>query len=290
MKKSTSRDANHFRQLLPIDWWQLDQPQKYWLVAGAVVAIMGAIDFLDLARPYYYWGRGRLLPLGQAAVSTVQAAGWPWRVISQLNSAAHRVQQLESKLAELESQEAELTGLRAENHQLRALVEGRTSGRDGGRPTQRVTSPIVSLSQPGIGIGSNQGVQPGNMVLVSGVLVGVVTTVEPESAQLNVLSHGSAQPVVAVTEGGAEGIVVGDGRRVLLTEVLPNASVEIGQRVTTLGQPGIPRDVLIGTITADISRPEDPVATLVVDQSVGFATARLVEVVVTGPESGSARQ
>ncbi len=85
--------------------------------------------------------------------------------------------------------------------------------------------------------------------------------------------------ILAETETGVKGIVKGNGREILLTEVKNDQSLEVGQLVFTSSQLGIEKGLLIGRIARVMDENQAlAIKTAVVEQLVNFYEASLVEV------------
>lgn len=215
-----------------------------------------------------------LLPVQRIGVDVTTHAFSPveqWQTASQ---AQRRVQLLSQQLAELTSALEEMDQLKAENRMLRELLNASNSAEE----KRTLAVPITAFGKPAIGIGKLQGVTEGNLLFINQVLIGRVTKVEAKQALVELLSSGNSQPILARTESGVEGLVKGDDRRVNLTEVPRNQQLQVGERVVTVGQLGIPAGLLIGQISSIESIGTSPAQTAVVDQLVSFFTERQVEV------------
>lgn len=194
--------------------------------------------------------------------------------VQKLPRSAQRIQDLELRAAEASAALAELETLRAENEELRFLLENTD------RSVQRthLTAPIIAFSRPAVGIGSRAGVVEGAMVVSRNTLLGQISNVSEYEARVVLLLEGEASPVLARTESGAEGLVMGDGRRVLFTQVPKDVPLAVGERIVTLGQPQIGQNIPIGRIVKVENDPVQSVQSAIVEQSVSFYEAPLVEV------------
>lgn len=191
----------------------------------------------------------------------------------QRSKTARRIQDLEFRLSESYAQLSELATLQHENEQLRQLLGEKNT------PIARIiTAPIVSFAQPAIAAGSGEGVVPGQIVLVASTLVGRVSVVKQQQSTITLLSQTDSQPLLAQTESGVQGLVVGDGRRIIVTEVPLDSKLENGERLTTVGQPGVPGGIFIGRVEAVESSPASATKTIVVEQLVSIYDAVVVEV------------
>lgn len=187
---------------------------------------------------------------------------------------ARQVQDLQLRLAQTTAQLGELDQLRLENNELRNLLN--STDRSLGRVV--LTQPILSYAQPTISVPPQEELAVGTAVLAEGTLVGTISKLLPGIAQIDLLWQKETMPVLAATSEGVQGLVIGDGRRVLLTEIPVAEEIEVGQRVVTTGQRGIERGVLIGEIRSIQAGPSAAVKTAVLEQYVSFFETALVEI------------
>lgn len=188
--------------------------------------------------------------------------------------AAEKIQDLELRLAGATVSLAELETLKKENEELRFLLENTD------RPYERsvITSPVIAFSRPALAAGSQRGIQTGAVVLSRNILLGQVTEVQEYESRVVLLSDAAAQPVLARTSGGATGIVVGDGRRVMFTEVPKEHILAVGDSVITVGQPQIEHNLLIGRIVRVLNDPVASAQSAIIQQATTFFETPVVEV------------
>lgn len=256
---------------MTILWKQTSWTQL--VIIPVVFLIVWLCELVGVAGLVRQSWEGMLLPVTVRVRSLMSWTNQPFQVVTDTNSILRRMQQLEYRYAEASAQLGELGALREENQQLKEAL----SSKKGTTTSETViAAPLVSLAYPAIAAGEVEGVQPGNAVSVSETLVGTIGQVSPHQSQVNLLSQPDQRPILVQTEGGAQGIVVGDGRRVLITEIPSDQQLTVGERVVTLGQPGIKRDVFVGRIQQVEKSESAPVQTAVLEQYVSFYRARLV--------------
>jgi len=195
-------------------------------------------------------------------------------VVKQQHQLARKVQDLELRLSRATAGLGELDQLQNENQALRNLLN--STDRSLGRVI--LTQPILSYAQPVIGLPKDEEVAVGSAVTVEGTLVGLIKEVKQDIAYIDLLWQKNIRPVLATTETGVQGVVIGDGRRVLLTEVQVDENLEVGQRVVAAGQKGVDKGVLIGEIRSIRTSASDATKTAVIEQFVSFYDAHLVEI------------
>lgn len=245
--------------------WQ----KALFLFAFAVVADIAGFSHLvvdafaqTLAPVQMVWVKGMssLTAVGQSALK--------------LPKAAQRIQDLELRLAEASASLAQLETLKRENEELKFLLNN--TDRSSGRTI--ITAPIIAFARPAIGVGSQAGIQPGAVVLSRSTLLGQVSVVSTYESQVVLLFEKDAPPVLAKTASGVEGLVVGDGRKVLLTQVPKDKVLSVGEQVVTLGQPQIEQNLPIGKISTVINDPTASAQSAILEQPASFFETPIVEV------------
>ncbi|HNV45045.1 MAG TPA: rod shape-determining protein MreC [Candidatus Woesebacteria bacterium] len=245
---------------------------RYFLIIVVLVFIF-LLDFLGLlALP----NLRRLAINWQAA--NYRAISTLVRPVTQLKEfwqLRQRLEDLEYRYREASVQLTELAALREENQALRALLENS----DRALSKNLITKPISSFAKPVLAIGSDSGLQVGSLVLGEGNLLGIVEEVSQQQARVLLLKNMLEQGIVAKTESGVMGIVKGDGRNILLTEVASEETLNLRERVVTVGQEGIPPDIFIGRIISlkEIN-PAKSTQEAILQQDVNFYELSLVEV------------
>jgi cell shape-determining protein MreC len=109
-------------------------------------------------------------------------------------------------------------------------------------------------------------------------MVGLVGDVAEHSSNVELLFQSPSINIVARTESGVEGIITGNGKQIIMSEVERDAQVSQGERVVTVGQPGIAPDLFLGQVVEIKNKPSAPVKQVVIEQIVDFYQARVVEV------------
>lgn len=238
------------------------------------MALLLLAEFVGLDRYIRWAGETALNPVMIGAERIVAGATWPWAHIQSLTTAQRRIQDLEFRYAEASAQLGEMSALQKENQALRELL----NASDVTLEERLITTPIIAYGEPLVAGGAQENVQPGAMVLVGQTLVGRIGSVSERQSEVELLSWTTTEPVLAKTESGAEGLIRGDDKRVLLTEVPTNVELQIGERVVTQGQQGVAPNIFIGRVASIMTRPESAVQTAVLEQLVSFYETNVVEV------------
>ncbi len=250
------------------------QRARHWLEAMVVVVGLAVLEWVGVTQPVTAVVEQLARPFLLASLQVIKVSEQPYQLVVANQRAFRRIQDLEQRYAETLAQVGELQALRAENKALRELLAQPES------QSQKmvVSAPIVSLATPAIAGGELEGIAVGQLVTVSGTMVGTVTATTPHQSEVTLLNSRRHVPLLVQTESGVQGLIVGDGRNVLLTELPREAEIEVGELVTTWGQPGVAKDIIIGRVRAIKNDVSAPVQTAVIDQLVSFYQASLVEV------------
>lgn len=195
-------------------------------------------------------------------------------VFHQQQQLIRRVQDLEIRLSQSQARLGDLDQLSQENEELRQLLNSSN------RSLRKIilTRPILSYAQPTVSISVDEEVAIGSAVLIKDTLVGQIKDVKQGTASVDLLWQNDSSPVLATTEAGVQGVIVGDGKRVIFTEVPITDELEIGQRVTATGQRGIEKGLYVGEIRSLQTGASSAVQTAVIEQHVSFYEAQLVEI------------
>lgn len=248
------------------------------LIIGLMVVILFFLEALDITQPMTNFGQTAITPVLQFNVRLASSFYGFFHQLRSWQSTARRVQDLEIKLAHTSAQLSELELLQKENQQLREMLG--SVDRDLNQVI--ISRPILSMAQPAVGLPINikedLEIKPGLAVLAENTLVGVVTSVKSHIAYIGLLWQKDTPMVLAQTQDGVQGILIGDGRRVLFTEIPVDEEIEVGQRVVTTGQEGIAQGLYIGEIRSIRSGHSSAVKTAIIEQFVSFYEVGLVEI------------
>jgi cell shape-determining protein MreC len=217
---------------------------------------------------------GLLQPVEYFGIRTAQLLELPFFVAEQKHATAVELQKLKRSYAMSLAKLSELERVQQENEALRALIASASAQKE----KKRLTAPVLSYALTAVAMGSDDGVEVGNLVYISDVLVGRIVSVSRTQSQVALFSTRDAEPVLVQTASGAQGLLVGNGTRTLLTQIPVQVSITTGERLTTVGQQGIPPGQFIGVV-ASVSAPGTaPMQTALIDQLQSFYTVPLVEI------------
>jgi len=248
--------------------------QPVLVVAGILVAVAlevsGGLPYVEQAVTNLY----RPLLVGTREVS--QWIETPVSLARRTTQQARRIQKLEQEYAYAVAEVGRLAGVEAENQELRRLLENT----DRQLRESRVASSLLTLTRPAIGAGSQSGISVGDEVVAQNVLVGSITEVTPTVSFLTLLTQPDHQPVVVKTSAGAQGLVVGTGRGLKMTEIPLDQPMQVGDSVLTAGQAGIRADLTIGRVVRINHQAASPVKEAQIEQLVDFYQTKVVEVLL----------
>ncbi len=247
--------------------------QQYIVRSLMIIGVMIVMEFFGFLHGLRSIEEKMLLPSMRLGNECVHVVEIPYFALSKQILGYQHVQDLELRYAEAVAQLAEIDRLRAENQALRDLLHDtdRTLAKE-------VIAPIIGYGKPFIAAGSEKGVGEGNMVLLQNVLIVRIGQVSTNQAEVIVLGHPNSIPVLAKTEHGVTGTIIGDGRRIWLTELPVDADVQIGERVVTVGQSGIAPGIALGKISTIEKKDGAPTQRATIDQLVSFYESQMVEV------------
>ncbi len=241
------------------------------VIVVLIIFFLEWLGFLQLLKQY---ANKAIEPILKTNVQIARKVVHPISQLRDFRHAAYKIQSLEQQLAAAEVEVAQLRQLQQENQALRKLIENT----DRQLVNSFVSRPILSLAQPAVSLPeSDKNFRLPRAVLVEQTLVGVATDRQDNLALVKLLWQQSNNAVLAKTASGVEGLIKGDGHKVLLTEIPMDSEIAIGERVVTVGQQGITDNLYIGKIRSIESGQEQAVKQAVVEQQISFYDAVVVE-------------
>lgn len=249
--------------------------KKEHIIFIVIIFMSMLFEFVGFFNVVRAKGEKYIAPILALDVSLMEKMIQPYNMIVFSFFRSEYLKQLESQHAQVLAQLNELDALRAENAELRDLLGA--SNREL-KTNTIVGVPILSLAFPAVGVGLEDGVEVNDMVLIDQVLVGTIDSVSEYQSRVSLLTSPRKSRILAQTESGAQGVITGDGRNVLLTHIPRSTEVKEGERVVTVGQEGIEKNILIGTVQKTQQNASDATQTLVISQLVSFYNAVIVEV------------
>lgn len=205
----------------------------------------------------------------------LQKVNQPFRRIAMMWQLTARLEDLQYRYSEAAAITVQVDTLQKENQELHKLLENT----DRAYRQVIVAAPVVSFAQSYVAVGSDDGVKTGSAVLYKDTLLGLIGEVEERQANVLLLSQMTNRSILAETNTGLKGIVKGNGREVLLTEIPSDANLELGQLVFTSSQLGIEKGLFIGRVSRIIDENQAlATKTAVIEQMINFFEVSLVEI------------
>lgn len=258
---------------LPLPTKLNSQLRQFGILALVVVSIF-MLERVGWASVLKQGTLTALQPIEYFGMRSAAVLEFPFYLVENEQKSAIEVQELKKSYAKALARLSELEAVEKENAALRAVVAD-TSKR---REKRRLAAPVLSYAMTAVAVGSDDGVQEGALVYISDVVMGRVLSVTKNQSQIVLFSARDSDPVLVQTESGIQGLLVGTGKRVELTQVPVQSVLTPGERVTTVGQPGISPGQFVGVVASVAQPATAPMQTAVVDQLHSFYAVSLVEV------------
>lgn len=244
------------------------------LYLGVALALIGVLSLSGVVQVIDDRALQFLEPHIATQLRLVQWLRRPYEAVQISFGKAEYLSELETAHAKALTQLTELQTVALENEELRRLL---ATDRQAAERTV-LAAPINSLAFPAVSVGSVQGIATGDLVLYNKALVGIISSVDLYQSRIQLLFQRTDAYLLVRTESGIEGLVSGNGKNVVLTHVDNNQKLVVGERVFTVGQDGVPRDILIGTIRSLQTNPTAPTQTAIIQQYGSFYEAVVVEI------------
>lgn len=252
----------------------IDRKTSYLPIGVLIVIVLFIFEFFGLSNRLTDNLTLWIEPLHIFSNNLIDKIEAPFFIVKKSFNSAHKVQMLEYRYSEVLAQLSDLDKLKAENQYLRSLLENS----DRQARSTIISSPVISHVGPSIGVGKKDGVEEGDLIFVAQTLVGRVSQVNDSYSRVDLVYQKDFEPLVVQTKEGYKGIVRGDGKRVILTEVLAEEIPALESRITTVGQVGVEPGLFVGQVGKTLSLPSDSVQTFLVTQYVDFYQANIVEI------------
>ena len=243
------------------------------LIAVLICFLLFFVDFINLFNFSFY--QKFIFSWKEKNYQILQSLIQPLHRITHLWNLTSRLEDLQYRYAESSAELSRLKYLEEENRELRRLLEN--SDRKLGKTV--IAAPIISFSQPVVSVGTVDGVSEGSAVFFDGNLLGFLRDVNADFSRVELLNQMTDRGILVETESGVKGLLKGNGRNVILTEVASEDAIELNQMVTTLGQEGIDKGLYVGRVR-NIRDLNLASATQIaeIEQLINFYELSLVEV------------
>lgn len=207
-----------------------------------------------------------------------------WSNYIALVSVVGEKERLEERLSTLESEYAKLIEFKHENARLRDLlkikqshdllgVTGNVIAHDPSRWADTIT----------LDVGSQDGVQSGQAVVMGGGVVGQVISSGISTSRVLLLTDPTSGVDAILQETRVRGVVEGKGEfRLFWNYVLNDHEISVGERIVTSGKDGIfPRGLVVGVVSDVVKTKGNLFQKIEVTPSVDFSMLETV-MVITG--------
>jgi cell shape-determining protein MreC len=186
-----------------------------------------------------------------------------------------RLEDLQYRYSEAAAVVSKMQTLEQENRELRQMLENT----DRSYSQVVISAPVISFAQTLVAAGSDRGIQSGSAVLHQGTLLGLIDRVEEKQSSVILLAQLRERAILVRTSQDVQGLLRGNGREILLTEIPSDAPLHEGDLVFTEAAPGVKAGLLVGRVVK-VNRDNQAQATqtAVVEQLVNFFEVALVEV------------
>lgn len=247
--------------------------RQYWVGVLVGVCLLFLLEKLGGMVKIRGAAENFLQPSQQLGVQIISTVELPYRVITTSYRSYQSLQLLQVQYGQLAALVGQQTTLQTENETLRKMVNATMSSGE----KKKILVPILGYSQPLIA-NQDHTYEVGDPVFIEGVLIGRVSRLSQNQAEVKLLSQLFTQPILAKTVSGSTGLIYGNGQDLVLKELPIEQQVEIGQQVYTVGQDGVMPNWYLGRIK-ELHRHEGaPTQEAVVEQGVSFFTNKMVEV------------
>lgn len=236
------------------------------------------VDRLGFSKPIWRFSDSLVVPVKtqvyKLRVSMLDAVS----VLTFWKSGEERIKFLDQRVLELQAGAVRSRELLEENKVLRDQLE--VQKRFG---FKMILATVVGYDRYiEIDKGQDAGVIEGMAVVVGDALVGRISRVLPRTSLVVLpVDPGEKLAVSTVGKAGrAKGIAFGDfGTRIILDKVLQKETLSIGDLLVTLGEGGIPKDLLVGTVEKINASEKDVFKKAEVKSAINYGDLEMVFVV-----------
>lgn len=251
----------------------LSKKYQQYLLAFGVVFVLAFLQFLGLLRLTTFINAANLWK--EQNFILLMRLSRPFARITDMWKLTAKLEDLQYRYSEAATALIEVNALKKENQELRKILENS----DRSYQQSIITAPVISFAQSFVAAGSQSGIRSGSAVLYKGTLLGLIDQVQEKQSSVLLLRQLSNTGLLVETSDGVKGLLKGNGREVLLTEVASDANLEIGQLVMTSSQVGLQKGLLIGRIVKILTDNQAlATKTALVEQLVSFYETSIVEI------------
>ncbi len=244
--------------------------------SGWLVALLPLALIFDLSGLTPAW-RSPVLTITAPFLQSATQLRWQLNQVltraTLLSQATKQVILLQNELTQAKSAQAQLQSLQEENQALRRQLDLPPATRP-----KLVATTIISYPDSLVQLPDDGSDFAGSAVLSQGVLLGFIKDSQSGLGRVELLVSPTSRRLLAKTAGGVQGLVNADGKNLTLSAVDRQAQIESGELVLTTGQPGVPANLIIGSIGRVVSPQTAPTQTFAINQPTTFYQEKVVEV------------
>ncbi len=245
------------------------------LLGGAIGVFLVLIEYFGVLQPFRPGIEKLVIPWQARGARIARLGLTPISLLEKTLKDYHYTQDLELRLSEAMAQAERVDLLQTENEELRALLD--LPEPEAGRRLLGVS--ILSYGRPLVQLsGAAQPPSLGSPILAHGTVLGRVTAVHDDFLELVLLHEEQSKALLVRTDSEAEGLLVGNGKQILLTELDRQKSVQPGEAIYTLGQEAVPPGLFVGRVQRLITPESSPVQIAVISQLESFYESSIVEI------------
>lgn len=251
----------------------LNQKNKQYLFAFLAIFILFFLHFLGFSSPSFL--TETVNSWKEQNFSFLQKIAHPFSRFAEMWNLTARLEDLQYRYSETAAISIKVESLEKENQELRKILENS----DRSYQQTIITAPVISFAQSFVAAGSQSGVKAGSAVLYKGTLLGLIDEVEDRQSSVRLLSNFFDSGILAETNVGTKGLLKGNGREIIFTEIPSDANLEIGQLVFTTAQANLEKGLLIGRVARILTENQaSATKTAIIEQMLSFYETSLVEI------------
>ncbi len=251
----------------------LNEKNKQYLLAFLFVFILFFLQFLNLL--HFSFFTSLVNTWKEKNFHFLQKIAYPFDRFATMWNLTAKLEDLQYRYSEVATMAIKVEALEKENQDLRKILENS----DRFYKQTIIAAPVISFAQSFVAVGSQSGVKAGSAVLYKGTLLGLIKDVKERQSSVLLLSQMNDVGILVQTNTEIKGLLKGNGREILLTEVSSDSKLEVGQLVFTSSQVGLEKGLLVGRVVSILADNQAlATKTAIIEQLVNFYEVRLVEI------------
>ena len=251
----------------------LNDKNKQYLLAFFFVLLLFFLQFLNLLN--LTWPSHLANQWKQQNFRILSKLSSPWKRLGLMWNLTASLEDLQYRYSEAAVVFSRVEALEKENQELRRILENSDRSYD----QVSIAAPIISFAQTFVAVGAEAGVKPGSAVLYKGTLLGLVGQVAEKQSTVILLNQLFDNSILVKTSKDTKGLVKGNGREIILSEIGVNEPLEVGDLVFTAAALGLEDGLLLGRVSRILTENQAlATKTAIIEQLVNFYEVSLVEI------------